>query len=163
MRNHKGIMPFSCYSLGTGKVFFICDLDCSMIIILNPFITISDLDIISPYNINSLSSRQFVKRRKKNINYGNIYWSNNSSSELILEEIYGRQYKKNCLQDLGSERDIWLYIKVTFSSSNWEKPAKKAIILSGIIGQSIHMYFYSTLSRHVSFWALKFSAVENPP
>ena len=47
------------------------------------------------------------------------------SSELILEEIYGRQYKKNCLQDLGSERDIWLYIKVTFSSSNWEKPAKK--------------------------------------
>ena len=111
-------MPFSCYSLGTGIVFFICDLDCSMIIILNPFITISDLDIISPYNINSLSSRQFVKRRKKNINYGNIYWSNNNSSELILEEIYGRQYKKNCLQDLGSERDIWLYIKVTFSSSS---------------------------------------------
>ena len=118
MRNHKGVMPFSCYSLGTGIVFFICDLDCSMIIILNPFIPISDLDIISPYNINSLSSRQFVKRRKKNINYGNIYWSNNNSSELILEEIYGRQYKKNCLQDLGSERDIWLYIKVTFSSSN---------------------------------------------
>ena len=125
MRNHKGVMPFSCYSLGTRKVFFICDLDCFMIIILNPFIPISDLDIISPYNINSLSSRQFVKRRKKNINYGNIHWSNNNSSELILEEIYGRQYKKNCLQDLGSERDIWLYIKVTFSSSSWEKPAKK--------------------------------------
>ena len=161
MRNHKGIMPFSCYSLGTGKVFFICDLDCFMIIILNPFIPISELDIISPYNINSLSSRQFVKRRKKNINYGNILWSNNNSSELILEEIYGRQYKKNYLQDLGSERDIWLYKSYLFLFQ-LRKACKKAIILSGIIGQS-NMYFCSTLSRQISFRALQFSAVDNPP
>ena len=111
-----------------------------------------DLDIISPYNINSLSSRQFVKRRKKNINYGNILWSNNNSSELILEEIYGRQYKKNYLQDLGSERDIWLYKSYLFLFQ-LRKACKKAIILSGIIGQSIHMYFCSTLSRQISFQA----------
>ena len=142
-------MPFSCYSLGTGKVFFICDLDCSMIVILNPFIPISDLDIISPYNINSLSSRQFVKRRKKNINYGNIHWSNNNSSELILEEIYGRQYKKNSLQDLGSERDIWLYIKVTFSSSNWEKPAKSNNSFRNNWPEHTYLFLFYTFKTNI--------------
>ena len=143
-------MPFSCYSLGTGKVFFICDLDCSMIIILNPFITISDLDIISPKNINSLSSRQFVKRRKKNINYGNIYWrSNNNSSrniwQTVQKELLARSWKW--------EGYMAIYKSYLFLFQ-LRKACKKAIILSGIIGQSIRMYFCSTLSRQISFRAL---------
>ena len=48
---------------------------------LNPFIPTSDQDRISPYNINTVSSRQ-VMRIEKNINYGIISWSNAKFSEL---------------------------------------------------------------------------------
>ena len=48
---------------------------------LNPFTPTSDQDRISPYNINTISSRQ-VMRIEKNINYGIISWSNTKFSEL---------------------------------------------------------------------------------
>ena len=48
---------------------------------INPFTPTSDQDRISPYNINTISSRQ-VMRIEKNINYGNISWSNTKFSEL---------------------------------------------------------------------------------
>ena len=41
----------------------------------------SDQDRISPYNINTISSRQ-VMRMKKNINWGIISWSNTKFSKL---------------------------------------------------------------------------------
>ena len=48
---------------------------------VNPFATTSDQERISPYNINTISSRQ-VMRIEKNINYGIICWSNTKFSEL---------------------------------------------------------------------------------
>ena len=48
---------------------------------VNPFTPMSDQDRISPYNINTISSRQ-VMRIEKNINYGIISWSNTKFSEL---------------------------------------------------------------------------------
>ena len=50
----------------------------------------SGQDKISPYNTNTISSRQ-VMRIKKNINYGIISWSNTKSSKLTSQELYGRQ------------------------------------------------------------------------
>ena len=50
----------------------------------------SDQDRISPYNINTVSTRQ-VMRIKKNINWGIIDWSNTKFSKLTLQELYGRQ------------------------------------------------------------------------
>ena len=47
---------------------------------VNPFTPTSDQDRISPYNINTISSRQ-VMRIEKNINHG-ISWSNTKFSEL---------------------------------------------------------------------------------
>ena len=48
---------------------------------LNPFTPTSDQDRISPYNVNTISSRQ-VMRIEKNINHGIISWSNTKFSEL---------------------------------------------------------------------------------
>ena len=45
---------------------------------------------ISPYNINTISSRQ-VMRNKKNINDGIISWSNTKFLKLTSQELYGRQ------------------------------------------------------------------------
>ena len=50
----------------------------------------SDQDRISPYNINTVSTRQ-VMRINKNINWGIISWSNNKFLKLTLQELYGRQ------------------------------------------------------------------------
>ena len=55
-----------------------------------PLTPISDQDRISPYSINTVSSRQ-VMRIKKNINKGNIGWSNTKFSKLTSRELYGRQ------------------------------------------------------------------------
>ena len=57
---------------------------------LNPLIPMSDQDRISPYNINTISSRQ-VMRIKKNINKGIISWSNTKFSKLTSQELYSRQ------------------------------------------------------------------------
>ena len=57
---------------------------------LNPLTPMSDQDRISPYNINTISSRQ-VMRIKKNINKGIISWSNTKFSKLTSQELYGRQ------------------------------------------------------------------------
>ena len=57
---------------------------------LNPITPMSDQDRISPYNINTISSRQ-VMRIKKNINKGIISWSNTKFSKLTSQELYGRQ------------------------------------------------------------------------
>ena len=50
----------------------------------------SDQARISPYNVNTMSSRQ-VMRRKKNINQGTISLYNPKFSKLTLQELYGRQ------------------------------------------------------------------------
>ena len=50
----------------------------------------SDQDRISPYNINTISTKE-VMRIKKNINLGIISWSNTKFSELTLYELYGWQ------------------------------------------------------------------------
>ena len=54
---------------------------------LNPLTPTSDQDRISPYNINTISTR-YVMRIKKNINLGMISWSNTKLSELTLWEYY---------------------------------------------------------------------------
>ena len=51
----------------------------------------SDQDIISLYNIHTISTRQ-VMRIKKNTSLGIIGWSNTKFSELILKELYGWQW-----------------------------------------------------------------------
>ena len=56
---------------------------------LNPLIPMSDQDRISPYNINTISSRQ-VTRIKKN-NNKIISWSNTKFSKLTSQELYSRQ------------------------------------------------------------------------
>ena len=53
---------------------------------LNPLIPMSDQDRISPYNINTISSRQ-VMRIKKNINKGIKSWSNTKFSKLTSQEL----------------------------------------------------------------------------
>ena len=50
----------------------------------------SDPDIISPYTTCIISSRQ-VMRIKKNINLGNIVWSNSKFSKLTSYKLYGIQ------------------------------------------------------------------------
>ena len=49
----------------------------------DPLTPMSDQDRISPYSINTISTRQ-VMRIKKNINLGIISWSNTKFSELTL-------------------------------------------------------------------------------
>ena len=49
----------------------------------NPLTPMSDQDRISPYNINTISTRQ-VMRIKKNIILGIISWSNTKFAELTL-------------------------------------------------------------------------------
>ena len=58
--------------------------------VFNPLAPISDQDRISPHGIDTISSRQLM-RIKKNINKGNIGWSNTKFSKLTLTELYGRQ------------------------------------------------------------------------
>ena len=64
----------------------------------------SDQDRISPYNINTVSSRQ-VMRIKKNITWGIICWSNNKFSKLTFQKKknYMADSKENYEWDLGSE------------------------------------------------------------
>ena len=53
----------------------------------------SDQDRISPYNINTVPSRQMM-RIKKNANCireGIVSWSNTKFSKLTSKELYGRQ------------------------------------------------------------------------
>ena len=50
----------------------------------------SDQDRISPYNINTISSKQMM-RIKKNINKGIINWSNTKFSKLTSQELYSKQ------------------------------------------------------------------------
>ena len=57
---------------------------------VNPLTPMSDQDKISPYNIDTISSRQ-VMRIKKNINQGIISWSNTKFSKLTSQELYDRQ------------------------------------------------------------------------
>ena len=57
----------------------------------NPLTPMSDQDRISPYNINTISGRQ-VMRKKKNINQRIISWSNTKFSKLTPQELYDRQW-----------------------------------------------------------------------
>ena len=50
----------------------------------------SDQDIISPYKINSKSSRPVI-RIKENINYIIISWSNTKFSKLTTYKLYDKQ------------------------------------------------------------------------
>ena len=50
----------------------------------------SDQDRISPYNINTTSSRQ-VMRMKKNTSKEIISWSNTKFSKLTSQELYDKQ------------------------------------------------------------------------
>ena len=56
----------------------------------NTLTPMSDQDKISPYNIDTISSRQ-VMRIKKNINQGIVSWSNTKFSKLTSQELYDRQ------------------------------------------------------------------------
>ena len=56
----------------------------------NTLTPISDQDRISPYNINTVSSRQ-VMRIEKNVSWGIISWSYTKFHKLTSQELYGRQ------------------------------------------------------------------------
>ena len=58
------------------------------LVTINPFTPMSDEDRISPNSINTISSRQVV-RKKKYINLGIISRSNAKFSELTSKELYG--------------------------------------------------------------------------
>ena len=63
----------------------------------------SDQDRISPYNINTVSSKQ-VMRIKKNISWGIISWSNYKFSKLTFQKKnYMADSKENYEWDLRSE------------------------------------------------------------
>ena len=62
----------------------------------------SDQDRISPYDINTISSR-IVMRLEKNINKEIISWLNTEFSELNLKNCM-KYSKKNYWWNLGSER-----------------------------------------------------------
>ena len=54
---------------------------------VNPLTSMSDQDRISPYNINTISTRQAM-RIKKTTNLGIISWSN---TKFFEQELYGWQ------------------------------------------------------------------------
>ena len=60
----------------------------------------SDQERISPYNINTISSRQ-VMRIKKNISRGIISWSDIKFSILTSQELYGRHWRRIAKEILG--------------------------------------------------------------
>ena len=60
-----------------------------MIIQLDPLTPMSDQDRISPYNINTISSRQMMRKKEKN--KGTISRSNTKFSKLTSQELYGEQ------------------------------------------------------------------------
>ena len=60
-----------------------------MIIQLDPLTPMSDQDRISPYNINTISSRQMMRKKEKN--RGTISRSNTKFSKLTSQELYGGQ------------------------------------------------------------------------
>ena len=64
-----------------GNVYKLEGIINSQILGVNPFTPTNDQDRISPYNINTISSRQ-VMRIEKNISHGIISWSNTKFSEL---------------------------------------------------------------------------------
>ena len=61
--------------------------------LFNPLTPMSDQDRISPYNINTISSRK-VMRIKKNISKGIISWLNTKFSKLPSQELYGPQLEE---------------------------------------------------------------------
>ena len=61
-----------------------------VMVLINPITPMSDQERISPYNINTISTR-LVMRIKKNINWGIISWSHTKFSELTLKELCGWQ------------------------------------------------------------------------
>ena len=65
-----------------------------------PLTPMSHQDKNSPYNINTISTRQ-VMRIKKNINLGMISWSNTKFSELTLYKNCMVDCKENYKFDLG--------------------------------------------------------------
>ena len=68
-------------------------------------------DRISPYNIDTISSKQ-VMRIKKNINYRIINWSNTKFSKLTSEELYGRQKGELLMRSWESKDEYtvdWCY------------------------------------------------------
>ena len=50
-----------------------------------------DWDRMSPYNVDTMSSRQVMRIITKNVNWGTIGWSNTKFSALISYQLYGRQ------------------------------------------------------------------------
>ena len=74
-----GFEDFSCVTIKfTWSPTRLCNI---LMIPLHPLTSMSDQNRISPYSINTISSRQGV-RVKKNINLGIISWSNAKFSEL---------------------------------------------------------------------------------
>ena len=73
----------------------------------------SDQNIISPYNINIISSR-LVLRIMKDINQETVIWLNTKFSESPLKEIYGRHLEES-LVFRSWERKGW---------GNWEAHLK---------------------------------------
>ena len=70
--------------------------------LLNPLTPISDQDRISSYNIDTVSTKQ-VMRKKKNIDLEILSWSHTKFSELTLQDLYVRQLGE-LLMWSGSER-----------------------------------------------------------
>ena len=62
----------------------------------NPLTPMSDQDRTSPYNINTISSRQ-VMRIKKNISQGIVSWSNTNSPN---------QHHKSCIADNNEKQTV---------------------------------------------------------
>ena len=68
--------------------------------LINPLTSINDQGRISPYNINTLSSRQ-VRRIKRNINQGIISWSKPKFSQPELQKLYWRQEGELLMRSWG--------------------------------------------------------------
>ena len=77
----------------------------------------SDQDRISPYNINTISSRQ-VMRIKKSISEGIISWSNTKFSKLTSQHWYGRQQGELLMRSwelkgkVIMEKSLWTVITI---------------------------------------------------
>ena len=57
-----------------------------------------DWDRMSPYNVDTMSSRQVMKIITKNVNWGTIGWSNTKFSALISYKLYGRQLGESVIR-----------------------------------------------------------------
>ena len=90
----KCILMLGCQGLKLKVLLRKAEVRCDCVgqgwVTLNPLNLQSDQNRISPYRINTLSSRQ-VMRIKKNINKGITSWSNTKFSRLASWELYVRQ------------------------------------------------------------------------